>query len=196
MTHTLPASPAPDDEREVPIKPAAPPRPGRLALRRRLLIWSIPVVLLLLVFAVKLASVGVLGNRLPAQFAARDQAGMVSTLGWIDVGNIGRGYREQLAAGDMIMLGGDVPAAHEQFKAAHDKEPAACPPRGNFALTSETLSDRELKQGNFFKARTLLEPAVRAANDDTSCFATSTSPNPDIRAYISQTPERPTNWPR
>ncbi len=188
MTQTLPA-----DETEAPIKAPAPRRPGRLALRRRLLIWSIPVLLLLLVFAVKLASVGILGNRLPGQFAARDQAGMKSTVEWIDVGNIGRGYREQLAFGDMIMLGGDVPAANEQFKAAHEKEPAACPPRGNFALTSEVLSDRELQAGNFFKARTILEPAAQAANDDTSCFATSPSTNPDIRAFVRETPERLSN---
>ena len=124
MTQTLPA-----DEIEATKAPAAQ-RPGRLALRRRLIDRSIPVLVLLGVFAVKLASVGILGNRLPGQFADRDQAGMESTVGWIDVGNFGRGYREQLAVGDMIMLGGDLPAAHEQFKAAHEKEPAACPPRG------------------------------------------------------------------
>ena len=187
MTQTLPA-----DDIEATKAPAAQ-HPGRLALRRRLLIWSIPVLVLLVVFAVKLASVGILGNRLPGQFADRDQAGMESTVGWIDVGNFGRGYREQMAVGDMIMLGGDLPAAHEQFKAAHEKEPAACPPRGNFALTSEVLSDRELKGGNFFKARTILEPAAQASNDDTSCFTTSTSTNADIRAFVSQTPERLSN---
>ena len=94
----------------------------------------------------------------------------------------------------MIMLGGDVLAANEQFKAAHEKEPAACPPRGNFA-TDLGGAQRigELKAGNFFKARTILEPAVQAANDDTSCFATSPSTNPDIRAFVRETPERLSN---
>lgn len=191
MTQTLHSAPA--EQVDAPPDAPATPRPRRLKLRRRLLLRSTPVLLLLLVFAVKLASVGILGNRLPAQFAARDQAGMNSTLEWIDVGNIGRGYREQLAAGDMLILGGDVPAANEQFKAAHEKDQAACPPRGNFALTSETLSDRELRQGNFFKARTLLEPAVQAANDDKPCFATFSSPNPDIRGFVADTPERLSN---
>jgi hypothetical protein len=188
MTQTLP-----DDEIDVPAQTPATNGPGRLRLRRRLLLWSIPAAVLLLVFAVKLASVGILGNRLPGQFAARDQAGMDSTLGWIDVGNIGRGFRELLAAGDSMVLRGDLSTAREQFKAAHDKEPAACPPRANFSLTSEALSDRELKQGSFFKARTLLEPAVQTANEDKPCFATSGSPSPDIRAFVGQTPERLSN---
>ena len=63
-------------------------------------------------------------------------------------------------------------------------------PRGNFALTSETVSDNELRQGNFANARTLLESAIQAANDDKPCFATSTSSSPEIRTFISQTPER------
>ena len=87
-----------------------------------------------------------------------------------------------------------MPAANEQFKAAHEKEPAACPPRGNFA-TDLGGAQRigELKAGNFFKARTILEPAVQAANDDTPCFATSPSTNPDIRAFVRETPERLSN---
>ncbi|WP_099025110.1 hypothetical protein [Mycolicibacterium palauense] len=185
MTIDTSPSAAPTDTDRTPTR-----RPGRLVLRRRLLLWSSPVLVLLVLLAVKLASVGVLGDRLPAQFHARDRAGMESTLHWIDLGKFGRGYREQLAAGDMLRLGGDDRAALEQFAAAHAAKPSACPPRANFALTSELLSDRELKQGNFFQARTLLEPAVQAAVGDKGCFTTSPSPTPEVRAFVAQTPDR------
>lgn len=177
-----------DDGTSVQTLKARPP--GRLRLRRRLLLLSVPVLVLLLLVSIKLGSVGVLGNKLPAQFAAHDQAGMASTLDWIDVGSVGRGFKERLAAGDMAMLARDLPAALTEFKAAHEDEPSACPPRGNFALTSETLSDSELRQGNFVRTRELLEPAVRAAVDDRACFATTTTSFPIVRDFIIQTPDR------
>ncbi|BBY27544.1 hypothetical protein [Mycolicibacterium sediminis] len=170
----------------------APPvvRPGRLRLRRRLLLWSIPGLLLLSLLAFKLASVGILGNRLPAQFAAQDQAAMASTLGWIGMGNIGRGFRERLAAGDLAMLERDLPTALEEFTAAHRAEPDSCPPRANFAITSETVSDSELRQGNFIRALALLEPASTAALDDRECFSTTPASSPVVRDFVIQTPDR------
>jgi hypothetical protein len=190
MTQTLSdASTATD----TPTATPAEKRPGRLILRRRLLLWSVPALVLLAILAVKLASVGILGDKLPGQFAAHDPAAMNSTLGWLDVGSFGRGYKAQFAAGDMLILKGDKTGALDQFKQALDKAgsgPGACPPRANFALTSEILSDAELKVGHFFKARKLLEPAVPAADADKHCFATSKSPSPDIRTFINQTPDR------
>lgn len=192
MTQTLPPAKAGQAHEPEQTKPAVTP-PSRLRLRRKLLLWSIPVVVLLLLLAVKLASVGILGNKLPRQFAARDDGAMQNTLEWIDVGNIGRGFREMLAAGDLLMLRGDLPGAFEEFKAAHEKEPSACPPRGNFALVSETLSDNELKQGHFTKAREILTPAAEAANGDTGCFTTFPSASADVRAFVGETPERLSN---
>jgi hypothetical protein len=164
-----------------------------LILRRRLLLWSVPALVLLAVMAVKLTSVGMLGDKLPGQFASHDPSAMNSTLGWLDVGSFGRGYKAQFAAGDMLILKGDKTAALDQFQQALDKAgsgPNTCPPRANFALTSEILSDAEVKAGHFFKARKLLEPAVAAADPDKPCFATSKSPSPDVRTFISQTPDR------
>jgi hypothetical protein len=190
MTQTLPDASA---ATATPTTTSVEKRPGRLILRRRLLLWSVPALLLLAVLAVKLASVGILGDRLAGQFAAHDPAAMNSTLGWLDVGSFGRGYKAQFAAGDMLMLKDDKTGALEQFRQALDKAGSgagACPPRANFALTSELLSDAEVKAGHFFKARKLLEPAVPAAEADKPCFATSKSPSPDIRTFISQTPDR------
>ncbi|OBA95246.1 tetratricopeptide repeat protein [Mycolicibacterium fortuitum] len=189
MTQMLP----PTESRQAGGTPEDNPavaRPSRLRLRRKLLLWSTPVLVLLLVLAVKVASVGILGNKLPRQFAARDDAAMQSTLEWIDVGNIGRGFREQFAQGNLLMLRGDVSGALEQFRAAHEKAPGACPPRGNYALVAETLSDHELKQGHFTKAREILTPAVHAANDDPACFTTFPSASADVRAFVGETPER------
>ncbi|OBG80634.1 hypothetical protein A5699_10335 [Mycobacterium sp. E802] len=191
MTQTLPPTES-SAAQATEHKPAAA-RPSRLQLRRTLLLWSTPVLVLLLLLAVKIASLGILGNKLPGQFAARDDAAMQNTLEWIDVGNIGRGFREKHAQGDLLMLRGDVPGAFEQFKAAHEQEPKACPPRGNFALISEKLSDNELKQGHFTKAREILSPAVDAAIGDTGCFTTFPSASPDVRAFVGETPERLTN---
>lgn len=189
MTHTLPPAESPAAEQDKPV--AA--RPSRLRLRRKLLLWSIPVLVLLLLLAIKIASVGILGNKLPRQFAARDDAAMQNTLEWIDVGNIGRGFREKLAQGDLLMLRGDVHGAFEEFKAAHEKEPSACPPRGNFVLIAEKLSDNELTQGHFTKAREILTPAVDAATGDPGCFATFPSASPDVRAFVKETPDRLSN---
>lgn len=169
---------------------SAPRRPTRLVLRRRLLLWSAPVLVVLLVLAVKLASVGILGNQLPGEFAARDEAAMRDTLEWIDVGNLGRGSHELLAAGDASMLAKDAPTALREFRSAYEKNPEACPPRGNYALTAELLSDRELKAGNFINARTLLETVVPVADGDTGCFATTAATDPAIKTFVTQTPER------
>lgn len=192
MTQTLPPAES-SEAQETGHEKLTAARPSRLQLRRKLLLWSIPVLVLLLLLAVKIASVGILGNKLPGQFAARDDAAMQNTLEWIDVGNIGRGFREKFAQGDLLMLRGDVPGAFEEFKAAHEKEPGACPPRGNFTLISEKLSDSELKQGNFTKAREILTPAVEAAKGDPGCFTKFPSASPDIRAFVSETPERLSN---
>ena len=189
MTETL-ADPTPPQDVDTAADAPAERRPSRLLLRRRLLVWSTPALVLLLGFAGQLGSVGILGDKLPGQFADRDRASMDSTLGWIDVGNFGRGAKELLAAGDAIMIDGDMVLAQEQFAAAFDKDPDLCPARGNFALTSERLSDRELAQGGFVRARELLEPAEKAANEDTGCFQTSTSPSPEARIYVGGTPER------
>lgn len=181
------------DEAETPSAPKeAPVRPGRLQLRRKLLIWSMPALVLLLVLAVKLISVGVMGDRLPGQFAGRDGDAMSSTLEWIDFGKPGRGYREELADGDRALLSSDYAGALRHFKAAFDEEPA-CPPRANFALASETISDTEVRKGNFANARKLLEPAVKAANGDKGCFSTSASPSKEVRRTVQQTPTRLAN---
>lgn len=181
------------DETDAPVGiEDATVRPGRLQLRRQLLLWSTPALVVLLVLAVKLISVGVLGDRLPGQFAGRDGDAMTSTLEWIDFGKPGRGYREELADGDRALLKSDLPGALRHFKAAFDEEPA-CPPRANFALTSETMSDTEMRKGNFANARKLLEPAVKAANGDKGCFSTSTSPSKEVRKTVQQTPTRLAN---
>lgn len=164
--------------------------PGRLRLRRRLLLWSSPAVVLLLLLAFKLTSVGLLGSQLPGEFVARDAAGMRNTLEWIDVGRLSRGSHERLAAGDANMLDRDAPAALQDFESAHQEDPAACPPRGNYAMTGELLSDRELAAGKFINARTLLEQVVQVADGDTACFATTPATDPTIKAFVTQTPER------
>lgn len=190
MTQTLPGQAIDTVE---PDEAPALPRPSRLVLRRRLLLWSIPGLVLLALLSVKLASVGVLGNKLPGQFAAHDPAAMDATLSGIGVGGFGRGVKGRLAAGDMLMLRGELPAAREQFEASLNKAgegPEACPARVNFALTSESLSDSDLKAGNFAAALELLEPAVSAAGRDEACFARAESPNVEIRVYIGQTPQR------
>lgn len=169
---------------------AQTPVPRRRMLRRRLLLWSIPVLVLLLLLAVKLVSVSVLGNRLPGQFAERDRDAMASTLRWLDLGSFGRDSHSTFAAGDLHVLDGDLPGALQRFEAAHRMDPGACPPRANFALVSETLSDEALRDGRFIDARTLLEPAAAAAGAEPSCFATSPAPTADLRAIVAQTPQR------
>ncbi|BBX16760.1 hypothetical protein CRI77_02780 [Mycolicibacterium duvalii] len=168
-------------------------RPRRLDVRRRLLIWSIPILVLMCVLAVKLASVWVLGNRLPGQFAERDKTAMTSTLRWLNAGWFGGGFRAQLADGDRLMLQGDLAEAHTKFRAAHLDSPGACPPRVNFALISEVLSNEQLRAGSFFQAREMLEPAAQAAAAQPHCFGQSPSSVPEIRLFVEQTPERLTN---
>ncbi|TMS50861.1 hypothetical protein [Mycobacterium sp. DBP42] len=165
-------------------------RPSRLILRRKLLLRSLPILVLLLLLAVKLASVGVLGNKLTGEFATRDDAAMQNTLEWIDASSMGSGFREKFAHGDLLMLRDDVAGALEQFRLAHEMEPSACPPRGNFALIAEELSDDELKQGHFTKAREMLTPAVEAAKEDPGCFTKFPSRSADIGTFVRETPQR------
>ena len=108
--------------------------------RRKLLIGSAPIVLLVVIGIVKLASMGVAGNRAATAFAHGDVDALrrdVAVLRVLDVVDPdGTAY----AAGTLAVLEGRLPDAEREFIAAG----GACPALVNLALVRETLGDQSV----------------------------------------------------
>ncbi len=135
--------------------PPRPPAPGRgeseaarlarLRLRRRLVLWSLPAVVVLLLLAVKLCSVVVLGEQARTAFTAGDATGVEDAAGRLGVANVVEPFKAPFALGDARALAGDLDGARSAFEVALGLAPRdgieACQIRVNLVLTLEQLGD-------------------------------------------------------
>ncbi|GAA1895862.1 tetratricopeptide repeat protein [Lapillicoccus jejuensis] len=120
-------------------------RSERLARRRRLVVWSLPVVLVVLAVALKLLTMVALGQQARS---AWDQGNITSLqsagdrLGFLDL--IER-HKAPFARGDAKVLAGDLDGARAQFERALSLAPADglenCQIRVNLAAALEKLGD-------------------------------------------------------
>ncbi|WP_208301206.1 hypothetical protein [Mycobacterium sp. DL440] len=154
-------------------------------VRRRLLLYSAPVVLVVLIAVVKLLSVVVIGHSAANSFADRDTEAMAGDVARLRVLDIVQPGKAEHAAGALAVLENRLDDADRHFRAAVARLGAdeSCSARVDLELVRETLGDRaiaaaepELAVARYLAARDVVE---RAAG---GCFAGNNDPDPDRRA--------------
>lgn len=148
---------------------AAPSRPGLVAdesaqahrarqrLRHRLVLWSLPAILLLLLMATKLVSVVLLGEQSRSAFAAGDATAVERAAGLLGITNLIEAHKAPFAEGDARALAGDVDGARVAFEVALALAPRdgveACQIRVNLVLSLEQLGDAATASSGVAAAR-------------------------------------------
>ncbi|MGV0743379.1 hypothetical protein [Mycolicibacterium sp. XJ870] len=159
--------------------------PDRLRLRRRLLVFSAPVAVVLLLAIAKCISVVVAGNSVVSDFADRDSAAMGGDIAMLRVFNVIEPARAYYADGARAVLENRLPEADRHFSEALARTDSgeSCPVRVNLALVREALGDtaaavfdNETAAARYIAARTVVEQAPDG------CFAGNTDPDPERRA--------------
>lgn len=142
---TTPTPPGPGGDRV--RTPAEPPeaRAARLALRRRLIVWSLPLVLVLLLVALKLLTMVAFGDQARNAYAAGDVTGVQQAGDRLGFLNLIERHKAPFALGDALVLTGDYAGARASFERALAVAPKdgleACQVRVNLVLTLEKLGD-------------------------------------------------------
>lgn len=124
-------------------KPEA--RAARLALRRKLIVWSLPLVIVLLLVAVKLLTMVAIGQQARDAYAAGDVTAVQAAGDRLGLLNVIERYKAPFALGDAHVLTGDFAGARDKFEQALANAPKdgleACEVRVNLVLSLEKLGD-------------------------------------------------------
>lgn len=135
--------------------------------RRRLLLWSLLPVLLVLCAAAKLLSVGLLADRAAQAFRAGDAAAVGSAAAGLALGNVLEPYKAPFAAGDAAVLAGDFGAARAGFEQSLAFVPRGsgdeCMVRVNLVLVIERLGDDKLRAEDPASGVALFQEALAVA---------------------------------
>jgi hypothetical protein len=155
--------------------------------RTRLLLFSAPVAVVLLVLLVKLWSVVIAGGSATRDFAERDADALRGDVAALNVLNVVEPEKALFAAGDLAVLDGRLDDADRQFSAALERtEPArSCPARVNLEFVRETMGDRAAGVFDASSAVAWYRNAlavVNAAPD--GCFKGSTDADEQRRALL------------
>jgi len=164
--------------------------PARLRLRRRLVVFSAPVALLLVVVVVKALSVVIAGDSATSAYNERDNGGLQNAVDTLSVLNVVEPAKAHFAAGGLAVLDNRLEEAARQFSESLARaEPAeSCAARVNLELVRETLGDRAVAAfdartavAQYLSARTVVEQA------QAGCFAGNTDSDPRRRALRNDT---------
>ncbi|CRZ17349.1 hypothetical protein [Mycolicibacterium neworleansense] len=148
-------------------------------VRRRLLVYSAPVALVLVIAIVKLLSVVVIGNSVGASFTERDTEAMADQVSRLQTLNIVEPGKADFAAGALAVLEDRLTDAERHFAAAVARldSDESCSARVNLELVRETLGDRAIAAGDsrlalthYLAARDVVERAPGG------CFAGNDAP--------------------
>lgn len=114
-----------------------------MTLRRRLLLYSAPVVLVVLILVVKLVSVVVAGNAALNHFSESDATALADDAGTLQTLNIIEPEKAHYVAGTAAVLRNRLDEADRQFSLALDRtdHDESCAVRINLALVRETRGD-------------------------------------------------------
>lgn len=162
-------------------------------LRRRLLVYSAPVVLVLVIAVVKLLSVVVIGNSAGAGFTDRDTAALAGDVAMLRTLDVVEPRKADFAAGTLAVLEDRLADADRRFAGAMDRlgDDESCSARVNLELVRETLGDRAAAMAD---SQTALDRYL-AARDvvdraPTGCFGGNADPDPDRRAVRDEASQR------
>ncbi|MHA7648477.1 hypothetical protein ACX9NE_02555 [Mycobacterium sp. ML4] len=160
-------------------------RPARLRVRRRLLIYSAPLILLVVLVAVKLVSVVVAGDSAVSAFQRGDGSAVRDDAAVLGVANVIEPARAPFAAGAAAVLDGRLDEADANFTAALARSDAAgsCPVRVNLELVRETQGDRAAAAGDRSRADERYASALSVIGDaPAACFADNSDPDTQRQA--------------
>lgn len=130
-----------------PGRPVEAPevRAARLALRRKLVVWSVPLVLVLLLVALKLLTMVAYGQQARQAYAAGNVTAVQQAGNRLGLLNLIERHKAPFALGDALVLTGDYDGARSYFEKALEVAPKdgleACEVRVNLVLTLERLGD-------------------------------------------------------
>ncbi|GAB1813769.1 hypothetical protein [Mycobacterium sp. MUNTM1] len=159
-------------------------RPARLRLRRRLLVYSAPLVAVALLVAIKLLSVVLAGNSAAGAFMSRDGDTVRTDAAILGVVNVVEPARAPFAAGAAAVLDGRLEDADAHFADALARTDVAgsCPVRVNLELVRETQGDRAAAAGDRARADQRYASALAIVDAAPhACFFGNTDPDPQRR---------------
>lgn len=166
---------------QLPWIPGSPEhRKIQLMVRRRMMLLSIPVAVVVLLLAAKLLSVSIASAQLDAAFAKGDAAGVHSAAGVLKFVNVIEPYKAWFNDGDGYVLDGDFAAAKTEFEKALSLAPQAesCQVRVNLVLTLEKLGDAKAQARDGAAAKSLYDQGVKVVDDALpGCFQPGSSGN-------------------
>jgi hypothetical protein len=160
-------------------------RPSRLRLRRRLLVFSAPVVIAALVAAVKMISVVVAGNSAVSHFGSGDLTALRDDVSAMSILNVIEPAKAPFAAGTLAVREERLDLADALFTEALSRTEAAqsCPVRVNLELVRERQGDVDGWEGRPDRARERYTSALAVVEGaPAGCFEGNTDPDADRRA--------------
>lgn len=143
------------------MQPAAPEtdvdRTARLRLRRRLVLWSLPVVALMLLVAVKLFLTVALGEEARVSYTQGNITGTQDAAERLHVLNVIEPHKAPFALGDARVMAGDFDGARAAFEQALVLAPKdsleSCQVRVNLVLSLEKLGTAATSAGRAAEAK-------------------------------------------
>lgn len=161
-----------------------------MTLRRKLLVYSLPVVLVVLLLAAKLISTVIAGNAAVSNFADSDVTALSDDVGTLRTLNIIEPAKAHFAAGVLAALEKRFDDADREFSRAlaGTEHAQSCPARVNLALVRESLGDNaaagfQPRQAveHYLAAKQVVEQAPQG------CFAGNTDTDEERRAVRADT---------
>ena len=168
-------------------------RPSRLSLRRRLVLFSAPVMLVALVAAVKMISVVVAGNSAVTNFSDGDAAALSRDTSTLNALNVVEPAKAPFAAGVLAVLHGRLDEADEHFSEALSRTDAeqSCPVLVNLELVRERRGDIDGWEGRPDEARERYRDALAIVQGAPGgCFENNDDPDPERRAVRNDSKAR------
>jgi hypothetical protein len=158
---------------------------SRVRLRRRLLLFSAPIVIVALVVAYKLISVVVAGNAATTDFTHRDVSALRDDLDTLQQLNVVEPDKTAFIAANVAALNGKLGEADSGFSTLLGKVDSSqsCPVRVNLELVRETDGDAAAKAGKADTAAQRYRDALKVVTEaPPACFAGNDDPDLERRA--------------
>jgi hypothetical protein len=156
-----------------------------LTLRRRLVLFSAPVMLVALLAAVKMISVVVAGNSAVGNFRDGDSEALDRDTSTLNAVNVIERAKAPFAAGTLAVLQGRLDEADARFSEALALTDAgqSCPVLVNLELVRERQADIDGWEGRTDQARARYRSALAIVqNAPGGCFADNADPDAERRA--------------
>lgn len=145
----------------------------RIRRRRRLLLWSLPIVLIAALFSAKTLSAAGAAQQASDQYAAGDFEGAADAARAQMFLNIFEQWKAHFNLGDAYVGLGVLDEAQQEFESALSLASGAdaCTVRVNLALLFELRGDNAAEAGTLEQARTEYDAALATIADaDDGCF--------------------------